>query len=205
MVKTNVVALFISFLFLSLFSFFKTNDVNTKLKSIFIPLIFIMIGIFAIIQSSGFMFRIFDMVYSYEVGNVAVLSSGRGNIWSNAIDMYLENPIVGSGYGSFGELYGEKMDIVDYKRGAHNFYIKLLVETGLVGLSFFIILLISAGFSSIVNKQVNHIFFPLWTMILFVLFLQGMQSGKEFWLIFALIFSSPIINNSKLKKVPYEF
>jgi len=65
--------------------------------------------------------------------------SGRLDIWTVGISAWLANPIVGYGFGSFGAIHTlwEGSWAV-----AHNIYLQLLVEMGIVGL---VLLLIALG------------------------------------------------------------
>jgi O-antigen ligase len=68
---------------------------------------------------------------------------GRIALWSQAIDYWQGDPVVGLGMGRFGG----GVAIANFPQSAYsvdNFYIKLAVELGLIGLSAFIYLLLSA-------------------------------------------------------------
>ncbi len=65
-------------------------------------------------------------------------TSGRTRIFRNAITLFTENPIIGNGQGTF-------IPLLEKKRGihvaAHNLYLSLLIEYGLIGLIVFAMLL----------------------------------------------------------------
>jgi O-antigen ligase len=73
---------------------------------------------------------------TYQAGELDPSAQTRLDLWQEALDMTSHNPIMGSGY-----------DTYEYLRGAskytdtHNYYLKVLVETGFVGLLFFLWLL----------------------------------------------------------------
>jgi len=73
---------------------------------------------------------------TYQAGELDPSAQTRLNLWQEALDMTSHNPIMGSGY-----------DTYEYLRGAskytdtHNYYLKVLVETGIVGLLFYLWLL----------------------------------------------------------------
>ena len=59
--------------------------------------------------------------------------------WGQAATMFLENPILGKGYGAFAMLYEEDVALVgsytaQYQLGAHSEYLQVLAELGVVGL-----------------------------------------------------------------------
>jgi O-antigen ligase len=57
--------------------------------------------------------------------------SGRREIWGEAIGVFWQNPILGTGSGTFKEVVAFK------DKSAHNMYISLLVESGLLGFMFY--------------------------------------------------------------------
>jgi putative inorganic carbon (HCO3(-)) transporter len=68
--------------------------------------------------------------------------------WSTAIMMFLRHPITGCGYGSFGAtflsdptLHGEYVS--QFGLGAHNKYLEVLAETGLLGFTAWMWIIIS--------------------------------------------------------------
>ena len=60
--------------------------------------------------------------------------------WGQAFVMFLENPILGKGYGAFAMLYEEDVALVgsytaQYQLGAHSEYLQVMAEMGIVGLA----------------------------------------------------------------------
>ena len=63
--------------------------------------------------------------------------------WGQAATMFLENPILGKGYGAFAMLYEEDLALVgsytaQYQLGAHSEYLQVMAELGIVGLGVWI-------------------------------------------------------------------
>ena len=63
--------------------------------------------------------------------------------WGQAVVMFLENPILGKGYGAFAMLYEEDVALVgsytaQYQLGAHSEYLQVMAELGIVGLGVWI-------------------------------------------------------------------
>lgn len=59
--------------------------------------------------------------------------------WVQAVTMFLENPILGKGYGAFAMLYEEDVALVGtytarFQLGAHSEYLQVMAELGSVGL-----------------------------------------------------------------------
>ena len=60
----------------------------------------------------------------------------RVELWQNAEDAFARSPILGNGFATFQ--YGQHVDAL---KDTHNWYVKVLVETGLVGFVFALLLL----------------------------------------------------------------
>lgn len=73
--------------------------------------------------------------------------NGRSEFWEVAFQMFRENPLMGTGLGSYSEYQNVNSTIFSYE--AHNSYIQILGETGIIGASLLIGLLIAA-----LNKSV---------------------------------------------------
>lgn len=61
----------------------------------------------------------------------------RITLWEDAIDLFKRNPVTGSGFDTYGS-----MGRVGGYRDTHNYYIKVLAETGVVGLLLYLALLL---------------------------------------------------------------
>ncbi len=71
-----------------------------------------------------------------EDGQLEASAQERVSLWTNAEDTIIHYPIFGTGFATFQ--FGEH---VDGLRDTHNWYVKVLVETGLVGFAFALALL----------------------------------------------------------------
>jgi O-antigen ligase len=74
------------------------------------------------------------MTYSGD-GELESSANARVSLWEDALDVIRVDPIFGIGYLTYG--YMHRSDYTD----THNLYVKILVETGVVGLGLFIILI----------------------------------------------------------------
>lgn len=63
-------------------------------------------------------------------------SEERLTLWRDALGMFKQNPITGTGFNTY-----EFMHRVGSYRDTHNYYLKVLAETGLVGIFLFLLLL----------------------------------------------------------------
>ena len=72
-------------------------------------------------------------------------SEERLTLWRDALDMFKRNPVTGTGFNTY-----EYMHRVGPYQDTHNYYLKTLAETGLLGMGIFLILLktlLSAGWN----------------------------------------------------------
>jgi O-antigen ligase len=69
-------------------------------------------------------------------GQLEASAQERVDLWQNAEDSILKSPIVRTGFATFQ--YGEH---VDNLKDTHNWYVKVLVETGIVGLIIVLVML----------------------------------------------------------------
>lgn len=85
-------------------------------------------------------------VYSSVVERVSTTvdlnyASNRARLmrWGQAITMFIENPLLGKGYGAFAMLFEEDVSLVgsyiaQFQLGAHSEYLQVMAELGIVGL-----------------------------------------------------------------------
>lgn len=77
-------------------------------------------------------------------------TNGRTDIWIKAFKVFLKKPIFGHGFGMSIETIGIAGGL-----STHNVYIKILVETGIVGLISFLNIFIQSGFELL--KKLNSL------------------------------------------------
>ena len=63
------------------------------------------------------------------------ITGGRMKFYVYAVELFKQHPMFGIGWGHFQSVYGEYSGI---KRSAHNIYLQMLAEVGLVGTTFLI-------------------------------------------------------------------
>jgi len=73
---------------------------------------------------------------TYEEGQIDSSAGERVTIWQDAMTLVPQNPILGTGFDTY-----EFMGRVEEYRDTHNLYLKILLETGIVGVVLFIVLL----------------------------------------------------------------
>lgn len=72
----------------------------------------------------------------------AGILNGRLSLWRIALEMFLENPLFGKGYGSF-----EKISAAadTFTTSAHNYYLQIMAELGIFGLILYMVAFISSA------------------------------------------------------------
>jgi O-antigen ligase len=124
-----------------------------------------------------------------------------------AIQLFLENPIIGSGLGGFAQSYSQSeyrflRGEDDVRRVAHNMYLEFAVGAGLLGLIPFIMLLVSAMLglqraigeapSSLYRDMAQTVQASLLTFLL-VGFFSSSQYDKPLWLLIGLAVVVPLL------------
>ena len=94
----------------------------------------------------------------------------RIKMWEYALHMFSVNPFIGMGWGSFRQTSG-------YGMNAHNVYIQLLAETGILGFSIYMVTLLILVINAIHGSRLNikrccygELFFSSFASLLILLF-----------------------------------
>lgn len=83
--------------------------------------------------------ELFNRFSTYSSGDINEVGSDRGYLWNQAIVLWEQNPIFGNGVGTFRYQWSAFHTTIY----AHNVYLGLLAETGIVGLVAYLYALIS--------------------------------------------------------------
>lgn len=75
-----------------------------------------------------------------QSGEIEESAAHRLFLWNHAMGLFENNPLFGVGYGGFGFTVPEGEKLTD----THNFYMKMLSEQGLVGITLFALVLLKA-------------------------------------------------------------
>ena len=84
------------------------------------------------------------------------LTSGRGKLLTNGVEIALDNPVLGVGVGSFKRAYADRVGLRgrEPRRGAsHTTPVTVAAETGFLGLALFLWLLATAFFVTLRPMQ----------------------------------------------------
>lgn len=159
-----------------------------KLRNRLILVLLLAISLFALrayIPETSFT-RVAETEESLNAGDL----SGRGDIWARAIEMIQERPLLGYGSGAFNVASG-------MGKQAHNVYLAVTAESGLIGLGLFVSILILVINDAIhmPKKQAR-----LWLTLLLIwgigsLTLNWLQE-KQTWLLFAFVVAAAYTQES---------
>jgi O-antigen ligase len=119
--------------------------------------------------------------------------NNRINIWSHGLDVFLENPLVGTGSNTFA---------VKSHTVAHNVYLSILVEVGIIGFILFTLILLS------VIKQARRqpaLMSKLWLAVLLVWAVGVMslswEHRKQTWLFLSFVVISANVSLQENKSL----
>ncbi len=98
----------------------------------------LVLGVFLLVWQSVVPTAVSDRVNMTKTsdGQLEASAQERVDLWENAEQSFLRSPIVGNGFATF-----QMGDHVDNLKDTHNWYVKVLVETGIIGMVFAIMLL----------------------------------------------------------------
>lgn len=180
-----------------------------QLKSVFIISISVLLSI-------GIMFYLFvddktQFISAYDPIKTLTQDTGddRLEIWSNSIALFSEKPILGYGTGNW-KTEVLKYGLNDYKNGAayghaHNMWIELSAELGLVG----VFLLLSMVFVLLISciKTQNYLGIAMLIVLLSTSFFYGIYNsfitvGSPYWILFFIWFGIHFRGGKKLPLGP---
>lgn len=135
--------------------------------------------------------------------------AGRSSVWEAGIKMFMDNPLIGVGIGSFpllSDAYGSV-----FLDAAHNVYIHLLSSYGLIGFTIFLFLLftivtsIVKGFKYISNEGHKLVLLGI-SLGLTIFFIQGIVVifkfiEMEFWALLGLAMAALNVYMSQEEKM----
>jgi putative inorganic carbon (HCO3(-)) transporter len=113
---------------------FSAPDRKTRIQRVALLLVVCLLAVAA----AGFFFQRLG-----EIDDFTAVS--RVAIWGSAFTVFARSPVLGTGFGNLRGLMGGLLNLPDGWTGdAHNLYLELLAETGLIGFTVFGILVVLA-------------------------------------------------------------
>lgn len=110
--------------------------------------------------------------------------TGRGEIWKQGFETFLEHPLVGVGSGAFREA-------IDLGKAPHNVFLSILVDTGVIGFLLFVTLLLIAYRQAWIQPKLES---RLWLSTLLMLTIGiisiNWEHRKPTWLLLTFVIVS---------------
>jgi O-antigen ligase len=196
-----------------LFLFFQKNVAKDKKIFIFISLFPILLVMY-IASPATLKLRIQDKLNVVQNEDFSSWGTGRGAIWQAALEVIKENPVLGVGMGNGTYEIARALRYRKKQRAAHNTFLAITTEFGIVGFIFFIILigLILKSISRklkrpppIMDNNLSYlgsaIYISLLVYLVQAMFLT-MQQSKYLWFLlgFAASFANMTINPQQTNK-----
>ena len=124
--------------------------------------------------------------------NTRALTAGREYIWEVGYELFLQKPILGHGANQFSSQF---LELEGIPKGAHNQFMKYVVEFGLLGLIIFIFMLLVLFINLLLNKNHKGVAMAAFTSLLCACSFHGFYREKGYWFIIGLMFSTNLMNN----------
>ena len=128
--------------------YFSARDRKTRIRRI----AFVLVVCLLATAVAGFFFQRLG-----EIDDFTTVS--RLAIWAGAFTVFAQSPLLGTGFGNLRGLMGGLLNLPDGWTGdAHNLYLELLAETGLIGFVVFSVLVVLALRTALrqLRKTENH-------------------------------------------------
>ena len=125
--------------------------------------------------------RIFSLGKSLQSGDL----NYREVIWQHSISAWGDNPILGNGTGSLGNVLNSYH--VEFK-WAHNSYVQILTENGLIGLVIYLLMIGSLLYYALkCGVETKFFLLTLWITIAVSQLTLHSQNLKEIWFVWSVI------------------
>ena len=183
---------------------FSKNNRFIKLAGVGLGIIGFVIVAYATIPAAS-------LIIDRMINSDGDILSGRENFWNYAMEMFYRHPLIGEGFLSFNDYvfnrgfryYGDR-----WNYQAHNVYIQLLGETGIIGCALIVILIVSVVIKAISMAKENSNFWNVLLVYWIVLFGIYSLTGNTLYypcqmiiLVLDILFVS---NIKKIKDVAYK-
>ena len=142
---------------------FSKNNKFIKLAGVGLGITIFIIGAYVLVPSAS-------LIIDRIVNNEGDVLSGREVFWNYAMEMFRQNPLFGKSFNDYAfyrgfRYYGER-----WNYQAHNVYIQLLAETGIVGFLLMTLLIILMLFKIISVVKEKPVFWNILLIYWIILF-----------------------------------
>lgn len=140
---------------------------------------------------SRVLFRLSGTADAVESGDL----NHREQVWAEAIRLFLQDPVTGSGSGAF------KAAAVSVNRVGHNFVFALLAEVGAVGLLLFLAVIVSSILPlARTSRVLRGMWLALFTAWVFGALLQNLEYRKQTWVFLGLMTACGYLTDDRVRR-----
>ena len=128
----------------------------------------------------------------------------RRSLWRAGLSAFPEHPILGTGVGTFGAAIAPlQQTIFDDRIPAHNVFVGILVEQGILGIVVFVGLLAACGVAILRLPRWHR---KLWAVVMLTWLVEAQASSPErtklTWLLFALLAAQHAVGSTSGRASP---
>ena len=139
----------------------KERSLKIRFAATTVLLVVMAVGAMFITSSDDLMQRFANIQAETEVGETPDMKFSRSELWQNTSKMIKDHPIIGVGLGAYQFVYPRYDQSSGILRAeqAHNDYLHIIAETGVVGLILtisFIVILFGKGFALMQAKNIRR-------------------------------------------------
>jgi len=195
---------------------YSINLISNKLKfSTFYSLVTVSCSLILCITSL-LLFNGLSLAEGISVLGGDISLTGRDFIWTFVLEYIFENPILGVGYGAFWDVgqssanlgsHGHGRIYLNFLHQAHNGYLDILVNLGIVGLISILVIIFQPLKIITSNAYKNNIFSQLSGILIVFIFLHNITESSllrtthlNWVMILILFFIFSILNKKRLLK-----
>ena len=110
--------------------------------------------------------------------------TGRGRIWVAGLELFRDHPIVGVGSGGFARAV---KPYLGEARTAHNAFLNVAAQTGVIGLALFVATLAAVGLPFVISLAGDRIvYLVLLATVALILMPSTLENGKQVWFALSL-------------------
>ncbi|GAM15410.1 O-antigen ligase family protein [Mesobacillus selenatarsenatis] len=132
-------------------------------------------------------FNIFEMIIDRmtRIGNDG--GSGRFEIWEKALHYFVSSPVIGIGVFNFSDYYLRDTGKLKY---AHNTFLEVLAESGVIGISLFLVMLVFI-FAKLQKEKIyrsaSYLYLAYFGILIQIFFLSSIPN-EMFFLFLAVLY-----------------
>ncbi len=161
---------------------------------------FIIAGLFVVSKlPPGQLDRLSTIKYELSSGTL----NGRTGIWDAGMATFKQSPLLGVGSGSFLEASVQN-SLIGLEASAHNSFLSVLVENGLIGFWLFagmLVILFASAYRIDKKDPIRWLSLTIMTAWMILSFASHAEAQKYTWVVFGFIITAYYVNKKQSKNV----